>query len=118
MKKAVRKKAPAKKKAIRKTARAARKKPVAVKKAAEPKPIGQVTHYYNKIRVAIVRFKRDVRVGTHLRFRGTTTDFALAVTSMQFNHQPVQIAKKNKLIGIRVSKRVREGDQVFLEGQH
>ncbi|MBI5221129.1 MAG: hypothetical protein HY978_04850 [Candidatus Liptonbacteria bacterium] len=112
MKKAVRKKAPAKKKA----ARTVRKKPVVIKTAAMPKPIGRVTHYYNKIRVAIVKFKCDVRVGTHLRFRGATTDFATAVTSMQFDHQPVQVAKKNKLIGIRVSKRVREGDQVFLEG--
>jgi hypothetical protein len=34
---------------------------------------------------------------------------------MQYNHQPIKIAKKGKEVGVKVNDRVREGDQVFEE---
>jgi hypothetical protein len=88
------------------------KKPV--KKAAKPqKPIGEVKHFYTAIKVAIVKFKEPVKIGAKLRYEGATTRFAEEVKSMQFDHKPVKIAPKGKLIGLRVKKRVREGDSVF-----
>ena len=77
------------------------------------KPIGTVTHFYNEIKVAIVKFKKPVRVGTELHFKGATTDFKEAVKSMQFDHEAIKIAPKGKQIGIKVKKRVRDGDEVF-----
>ncbi len=76
------------------------------------KPIGVVTHFYNAINVAIVRFKENVPTGTALHFRGATTDFKQTVKSMQHNHETVKMAPKGKQIGIKVTKRVREGDEV------
>ena len=32
---------------------------------------------------------------------------------MQFDHEPVAVAKKGKQIGIKLKKRVREGDLVY-----
>ncbi len=90
---------------------APKKKPVPV--AATQKPIGIVTHFYNHISVAIVRFKKSVRQGTMLAFRGATTNFTQAAASMQWNHKPIATAPKGKQIGIRVKRRVREGDNVF-----
>jgi hypothetical protein len=81
-------------------------------KAKGNKPIGVVTHFYNEIGVAIVRFKENVPLGTVLYFRGATTDFKHPVKSMQYNHEPVAIASRGKQIGIKVPKRVREGDKV------
>jgi hypothetical protein len=43
-------------------------------KAKPLKPIGRVTHFYGGIKVAIVKFKKSVRAGTGLYFKGATTD--------------------------------------------
>ena len=95
-----------------------KKKPMRVKRTKKTakkngnKPIGTVTHFYNEISVAIVRFKENVPVGTVLYFKGATTDFKHPAQSMQYNHAPVMVAPKGKQIGIKVPKRVREGDKV------
>ncbi|HEY4523905.1 MAG TPA: translation elongation factor-like protein [Candidatus Paceibacterota bacterium] len=80
-----------------------------------PKPVGKVTHFFGGIKVAIVKFKKPVKVGAVLYFKGATTDFSQTVDSMQFNHQPIKTAKPNTQVGLKVSKRVREGDEVFME---
>ena len=77
------------------------------------KPIGIVTHYYAHIKVAIIKFNTKIKAGTELYFRGATTDFKEAVRSMQFDHVPVAVAMPKKLVGIKLKKRVREGDLVY-----
>lgn len=87
-----------------------KKKKVVAKKN---KPIGKVTHFYAQIKVAIVKFNTNVKVGSELYFKGATTDFKEAPKSMQYDHKPVAVAKKGKQIGIKLKKRVREGDLVY-----
>lgn len=77
------------------------------------KPIGTVTHYYGDISVAIVKFKRVFKVGEKINFKGATTDFKETVKSMQYDHKPIQTAKKGQEVGIKVGDKVREGDEVF-----
>ena len=89
-------------------------KKAVVKQAKANKPVGVVTHFYTAIKVAIVKFKQPVKVGATLGFRGATTDFNQKVASMQFDHKPLTTAPKNKEVGMKVSKRVREGDEVFI----
>ncbi len=76
------------------------------------KPIGAVIHFFTEISVAIVVFKQNVPAGTVLHFKGATTDFKQPANSMQYDHASVAVAKKGKQIGIKVKKRVREGDKV------
>jgi putative protease len=94
-----------------------KKKKVAVKKAAPKKvtmkPIGVVTHFYTAIKVAIIKFKKPIKVGTTIALRGATTNFDQKIASMQYDHKPVLVAKKGQEIGLKVAKRVREGDEVF-----
>jgi len=97
------------KKIVKKTAKLKIKKKA---KKNNNKPIGVVTHFYNEISVAIVRFKEKVPQGTVLYFKGATTDFKHPAKSMQYNHEAVMVAPKGKQIGIKVPKRVREGDNV------
>ena len=94
---------------------AAKKKKIIKKavKKAKVKPIGKVTHYYAHIKVAIVKFNTKVKAGTELYFKGATTDFKEASKSMQFDHKPVAAAMPKKQIGIKLKKRVREGDLVY-----
>jgi len=99
-KKALAKKAPARKARAKKTS------------AKPQKPIGVVTHFYTKIRVAIVKFNKKVPAGAKLRYKGATTDFVDVAKSMQYNRVEIKAAPKGKQIGIKVKKRVREGDLV------
>ncbi|KKW46261.1 MAG: hypothetical protein A3A43_01165 [Candidatus Liptonbacteria bacterium RIFCSPLOWO2_01_FULL_56_20] len=82
-------------------------------KNSEPKPIGVITHYYGHLGVAIAKFSKAVSVGARLRFKGATTDFEEEVNSMQYDHKPVQSAKKGQEVGIKVGDKVREGDEIF-----
>lgn len=83
------------------------------KTAPEGKPIGEVTHYYSDLGVGIVKFKKDVPVGTKVRFHGATTDLTVTIDSMQFDHKPIETAKKGQEVGIKVKKKVRQGDSVY-----
>jgi len=83
------------------------------KTSKQGKPIGKVTHFYGHISVAIVKFNQKISAGTGLYFKGATTDFKETAKSMQYNHAPVTVAQKGKQIGIKVKKRVREGDLVY-----
>jgi putative protease len=76
--------------------------------------VGEVTHYYSKIGVAIVKFLKTVPVGAKVRFKGATTDFEETVSSMQFDHKEITEAKVGQEVGVKVSQKVREGDKVFL----
>ena len=82
-------------------------------KSSEPKPIGEVTHFYGHLEVAIVKFNKKVDVGAKVHFKGVTTDFDEEIKSMQYDHKPIESAKKGQEVGIKVGGKVREGDQVF-----
>ena len=79
----------------------------------EQKPIGEVTHYYGGLGVAIVKFSRNVEVGETIQFKGASTDFAQKIDSMQFDHKDIQSAKKGQEVGIKTKEKVREKDQVL-----
>src|SRR5579863_4041043 len=104
-------------KIVKKVVKKAKAKKKSAAKKATPvkkmKPIGKVTHYYAHIKVAIVKFNTKVKAGTELYLKGATTDFKEASKSMQFDHKPVAVAQAKKQIGIKLKKRVREGDFVY-----
>lgn len=105
-----------KKKKKKKLSKKSAPKRMPVRRSAPPKkikPVGKVTHYYTHIKVAIVRFNTKVKVGTELYFKGATTDFKEISKSMQFDHAPIAVAPPKKQIGIKLKKRVREGDLVY-----
>lgn len=77
------------------------------------KEIGEVTHYYSHLEVAIVKFNRKVKVGETVHFKGHTSDFTETVNSIQFDHKDIDEAKSGQEVGIKVSEKVRQGDKVF-----
>ncbi len=79
----------------------------------EKKPIGEVTHYYDKIGVAVVRFFKAVKVGDSIQFKGAHTDFGQTISSMQFDHKSIDSAKKGEEVGMKVDGKAKEGDKVF-----
>jgi len=79
----------------------------------ELKKIGVVSHYFDKIRVAIVELTAPLAVGDEIRISGGSTDYQQTVKSMQIEHEAVQRAKSKQSIGLKVAKRVREGNTVY-----
>ena len=75
--------------------------------------VGQVTHYFGKIQVAVMELTETLEVGDTIHFHGHTTDFSQEVASMQIDHKPVESAGKGQEIAIKVRARVRVGDEVF-----
>jgi len=79
------------------------------------KQIGKITHFFDKIGVAVVELSSGLKVGDTIHIKGGTTDFTQEVDSMQVEHKEVQKAKKGDAIGMKVAERVRVNDKVFLE---
>ncbi len=79
----------------------------------EEKEVGEITHYFDKIGVAIVKVTDSIKVGDRISIKGKTTNFQQAVQSMQIEHVNVDEAGNGDEIGLKVDKQVREGDKVY-----
>ena len=78
------------------------------------KLVGRITHYFNKIGVAVIEITDDeLNVGDTIHIKGHTTDFKQVINSMQIEHKPVEKAKKGESIGMKVDAVVHEKDQVY-----
>ena len=75
--------------------------------------IGEVTHYFGKIGVAVFKLKKDLKVGTKVRIKGHKTDFEQTIDSIQIDGQSVDSAGPKDDIGVKVDEKVREGDEVL-----
>jgi len=75
--------------------------------------IGEVTHFYNRISVAVLALTGTLRVGDTIHFFGHTTDFRQMVTSLQIEHRPVEEASAGEDVALLVDLRVRAGDNIF-----
>ena len=75
------------------------------------KEIGKVTHFFNKISVAVVSLVEDLDVNDTFHFAdtGRKIDFTQKVTSMKVDHQEVTAAKAKSEAAIKVDQPVHEG---------
>jgi len=78
------------------------------------KLIGEITHYFDKISVAIVELSGVLKVGDKVHIKGHGTDFEQDISSIQIEHENVEKAKKGDAIGVKVDEKVKEGDEVYL----
>ena len=85
-------------------------------KKKEEKPIGRITHYFDKIGVAVVKLSAPLAVGESIRIEGgEETDFQQKVESMEVEHEKIKKAKRGSEIGLKIKgkKKVREGYRVY-----
>lgn len=78
------------------------------------KRVGEVTHFFDRISVAVVELSDRLKTGDHIHFLGHGCDFRQEVTSMQIEHESIAAAKKGDEVAIQVSKPVRKGTAVYL----
>lgn len=77
------------------------------------KEIGKITHFFDKISVAVIKLSAPVKVGDEIDVRGATTSFSQKIDSMQIEHNSIKAAKKGDAIGLKVKEKVRAGDKVY-----
>lgn len=84
-------------------------------KAPEKKQqIGKIIHYFDKVKVAVVKLSKPLKVGDEIRIiGGESTDFKQPVKSMEAEHEKIAKAKAKAAIGLKVKKKVREGYKVY-----
>jgi hypothetical protein len=75
--------------------------------------IGQVTHYFDHINVAVLSLKESIKVGDSVHILGHATDFKQEITSLQIEHKEVTEAKAGADVAMKVLQRVHPGDKVF-----
>ncbi|MDD5606402.1 MAG: hypothetical protein PHN37_00855 [Candidatus Pacebacteria bacterium] len=82
----------------------------------KPKIIGEITHYFPKPGVAVIKLKDTLTVGQEIRITGgQDTDFVQKVSSMELDFKKIEKAKKGQEIGLKVKEKVREGYKVYKE---
>lgn len=82
-------------------------------KALKKKRVGRVTHYFNGIKVAVVKAAAPLRVGQKIEFASTTKSFVQSIGSMQYDHVPISRCPKGKAVGIKVKRKVSEGTVLY-----
>lgn len=75
--------------------------------------VGKVTHYFDRIHVAVLQLERPLALGDHVQFvkRGFVL-FEQEVTSMQVNHQGISAAQAGEEVAIRVIDEVSRNTEV------
>lgn len=77
------------------------------------KEIGQVTHFYDKIGVMVVKLSDKVSAGDKIKVKRGDEEFEEMVDSMQINHENIRAAKSGDEIAIKVSGKTKEGAVVY-----
>lgn len=80
---------------------------------ADAKPIGKVTHFFDKISVAVIALDKALKTGDKIKIGRNGNFVEQEVKSMQVEHKPIKEAKKGQEVGMKVGGEVRAGDLVF-----
>ncbi len=76
--------------------------------------VATVTHYFDRIGVATLALEGDLALGDWIAFgKGEQLLFEQEVTSMQIEHQGIELATQGQAIGMKVNQPLREGDDVY-----
>lgn len=87
--------------------------PVAAKKKA--KVIGIITHYYDKIKVGVIKLSGTLCVGDTIVYETDEGPAEQVVESMEIDREPVFKAGKGKEVGIKLNKKSFANNKVFLK---
>ena len=75
--------------------------------------IGKITHYFGGVGVGIVELSKYLKIGDKIKIKGANHEIEETVNSMQVDRQPIEEGRPGQEVGIKISAKVREGDEVF-----
>jgi putative protease len=76
--------------------------------------VGKVTHYFDRIGVAVVRLEDELFLDDWILIEGQRTELEQQVLSMQIDRQPIEKGAPGEEVAIKVDDVVRDGDDVYL----
>ena len=78
------------------------------------KKVGIVSHWYDKIGVAVVKLERALKRGDKVTVRRGEEEFEDIISSIQIDHKDVASAGKGDEAAVKLSKPAKEGATVSL----
>ena len=78
------------------------------------KKIGTITHLFDRISVGIIKLNGKLKVGDKVRIQGGTTNFEQEISEIQLEHESIPEGKKGQEVGVKITEKVREGDDVYI----
>lgn len=79
----------------------------------KPKTIGEMTHYYDKIKVGVIKLAGAVSVGDCITYDTEDGPYEQVIESMELDREPIFKAGRGKEIGLKLKKNPRIGCKVF-----
>lgn len=78
------------------------------------KEIGVITHWYDKINVAVIKLSGSLKKGDKIKIKRGDTEFEETVGSIQIDHKDVNSAKKRDDVAVKLSGKTKEGAKIYL----
>ena len=77
--------------------------------------VGKVTHYFDKLKVAIIKLTRSsLKIGDKVGLVSKSgLSFTQEVSSMQIEHAQIDIAKKGDTFGLKTDTEVKKNTKIF-----
>lgn len=77
------------------------------------KRIGHLTHFYDRICVAVLSLTDVLAVGDQVHITGHSTDFTQEVISMEIEHQKVSVVGPGDEVALKVNQPAKKGDSIY-----
>lgn len=100
-------------KKVKKSSRSRNLKRKGIKRKEKRKLVGKITHYFSRIKVAVIKLSAPLAKGDTIKIVGGDAEFTQPVKSMEVNHQKIEKAKTKSEVGLKVKKKVKEGYKVY-----
>jgi len=78
------------------------------------KSVGTVTHWYDKIGVAVIKLSDTLKSGDRIKIKQGEEEFEDVVSSIQVNYKDVSYAKAGDEVAVKLSRKAKEGSVVYL----
>ncbi len=101
------------KKAVRSKVKKTVKKKVAKKPAKKPKVLGKISHYYDRIGVAVVDVESTLKLGDRVLIKRGKKELKQKIASLQVNRTPIKSANAGETVGLKVDAVVERGATIF-----
>jgi translation initiation factor IF-2 len=83
--------------------------------AKEKNEVGVVTHWYDKINVAVIKLSGKLSVGDKIKIKRGDEECEEVVSSMQFDHEEIKSGKKGQEIAIKLTNKAKDGAIILLQ---
>jgi len=77
------------------------------------KELGKVTHWYDKLSVAVVKLGGALKKGDKVVVKRGDNEFEDTVSSIQVDYKDVDSAKARDDVAIKLSQKAKEGSVIY-----